>query len=205
MRDHETLLSIWKLILPGLLGASALQLSLQCDRLIAGFIGDSAAASLYFSERLVYLPVGIFAVSFATVANTELSRFAAAGHYDDLTAMLMKTIRILDTAFDHGEMQTLIRLEYFHNGDIYIAKGIGTGPLDAAQAALEDELGIHIRIKDYSEHSLTEGSAAEAVSYIELQDQESNKTAFGVGRSSNTMVAQMRALFSAVNRLQLVR
>lgn len=117
----------------------------------------------------------------------------------------MKTIRILDTAFDHGEMQTLIRLEYFHNGDIYIAKGIGTGPLDAAQAALEDELGIHIRIKDYSEHSLTEGSAAEAVSYIELQDQESGKTAFGVGRSSNTMVAQMRALFSAVNRLQLVR
>ena len=95
MRDRETLLSIWKLILPGLLGASALQLSLQCDRLIAGFIGDFAAASLYFSERLVYLPVGIFAVSFATVANTELSRFAAAGHYDDLTAMLMKTIRIL--------------------------------------------------------------------------------------------------------------
>lgn len=117
----------------------------------------------------------------------------------------MKTIKILDTAFDHGEMQTLIRLEYLHNGDIYIAKGIGTGPLDAAQAALEAELGIHIRIKDYSEHSLTEGSAAEAVTYIELQDQESGKTAFGVGRSSNTMVAQMRALFSAVNRLQLVR
>ena len=32
---------------------------------------------------------------FATVANTELSRFAAAGRYADLTAMLAKTIRIL--------------------------------------------------------------------------------------------------------------
>ncbi len=95
IRDRETLLSIWKLVLPGLLGASALQLSLQCDRLVAGFIGDYAASSLYYSERLVYLPVGIFAVSFATVANTELSRFAAAGNYDELTAMLEKTIRIL--------------------------------------------------------------------------------------------------------------
>ena len=95
MRDRETLLSIWKLVLPGLLGASALQLSLQCDRLVAGFIGDYAPSSLYYSERLVYLPVGIFAVSFATVANTELSRFAAAGNYDELTAMLTKTIRIL--------------------------------------------------------------------------------------------------------------
>ena len=95
VRDGETLLSIWRLVLPGLLGASALQLSLQCDRLVAGFIGDYAASSLYYSERLVYLPVGIFAVSFATVANTELSRFAAAGNYDELTAMLEKTIRIL--------------------------------------------------------------------------------------------------------------
>ena len=95
LRDRETLLSIWKLILPGLLGASALQLSLQCDRIVAGLIGDYAASSLYYSERLVYLPVGIFAVSFATVANTELSRFAATGNHGDLTAMLEKTIRIL--------------------------------------------------------------------------------------------------------------
>ena len=95
VRDRETLLSIWKLVLPGLLGASALQVSLQCDRLVAGFVGDYAVSSLYYSERLVYLPVGIFAVSFATVANTELSRFAAAGNYDELTAMLTKTIRIL--------------------------------------------------------------------------------------------------------------
>ena len=95
LRDHETLLSIWKLVLPGLLGASALQLSLLCDRWVAMLIGDYATSSIHFSDRLVYLPVGIFAVSFATVANTEMSRFAAAGNYDELTAMLTKTVRIL--------------------------------------------------------------------------------------------------------------
>lgn len=95
MRDRGTLISIWKLVLPGLLGAGALQLSLLCDRGVAGLIGDYALPSLHYSDRLVFLPVGIFAVSFATVANTELSRFAAAGNYDDLTALLMKTVRIL--------------------------------------------------------------------------------------------------------------
>ena len=95
LRDTETLKSIWKLILPGLLGAGALQVSLLCDRWVGGMIGDYAVPSLYYSDRLVFLPIGIFAVSFATVANTELSRFAAAGRYDDLTAMLAKTIRIL--------------------------------------------------------------------------------------------------------------
>lgn len=95
LKDTETLKSIWKLILPGLLGAGALQLSLLCDRGVAGLIGDYAASSLYFSDRLVFLPIGVFAVSFATVANTELSRFAAAGNYDDLTSLLEKTIRIL--------------------------------------------------------------------------------------------------------------
>jgi putative peptidoglycan lipid II flippase len=95
VRDTETLKSIWKLILPGLLGAGALQLSLLCDRAVAGLVGDYAASSLYFSDRLVFLPIGIFAVSFATVANTELSRYAATGKYDELTSMLEKTIRIL--------------------------------------------------------------------------------------------------------------
>ena len=95
VKDTETLKSIWKLILPGLLGAGALQVSLLCDRGVAGLIGDYAASSLYFSDRLVFLPIGIFAVSFATVANTELSRFAAAGNYDELTSLLEKTIRIL--------------------------------------------------------------------------------------------------------------
>ena len=46
IKDAETLKSIWKLVLPGLLGAGALQLSLLCDRGVAGLIGDYALPSL---------------------------------------------------------------------------------------------------------------------------------------------------------------
>ena len=95
MKDTETLKSIWKLVLPGLLGAGALQLSLLCDRGVAGLIGDYALPSLHYSDRLVFLPIGIFAVSFATVANTELSRYAGTGNYEELTSLLEKTVRLL--------------------------------------------------------------------------------------------------------------
>lgn len=120
IKDTETLKSIWKLVLPGLLGAGALQLSLLCDRGVAGLIGDYALPSLYFSDRLVFLPIGIFAVSFATVANTELSRFAGAGNYAELTSMLEKTIRLLlfvsvpFAAFMLCFPENIIRLFYQH-------------------------------------------------------------------------------------------
>ncbi|MDO4266430.1 MAG: 2-isopropylmalate synthase [Eubacteriales bacterium] len=111
------------------------------------------------------------------------------------------SIGIIDTAFDHGERQTLVDLSFLDHGKTVKTRGLGTGPLDAAQLALEEELHVQMRIMDYSEHSLTSGSSADAVAYVQLLDQESGRIAFGVGRSSNTMKASIRGLFSAVNRL----
>ena len=110
-------------------------------------------------------------------------------------------IGIADTAFDHGERQTLIKLRFSVYGEERELSGLGNGPLDAAQQALEEELHVRMRILDYYEHALSAGSTAEAVAYIQLLDQESGRIAFGVGRSSNTMRASIRGLFSAVNRL----
>lgn len=111
------------------------------------------------------------------------------------------SISIVDTAFDHGERQTLINLSYLNHGRLVQVKGLGTGPLDAAQAAIEENLGVQMRIMDYSEHALTSGSSADAVAYVQLLNQATGEIAFGVGRSSNTMKASIRGLFSAINRL----
>ncbi len=110
-------------------------------------------------------------------------------------------ISITDTAFDHGERQTLIKLRFLLRGEEEEFAGLGNGPLDAAQQALEEALHVRMRILDYTEHALSAGSTADAVAYIQLLDQDSGRIAFGVGRSSNTMKASIRGLFSAVNRL----
>ena len=80
-------------------------------------------------------------------------------------------------------------------------EGVGNGPIDAIQKGLENELGIEIRVLDYSEHALTSGSGAQAASYIHLMDVKTGKVTYGVGISSNITRASFRGIFSAVNRL----
>ncbi len=94
-RDTETIRSLFFLALPGIIGASALQLSLIADRLIAGWIGAYAPSALYYSERLVYLPIGVFAFAFQTVSLSEMSRAAAKEDYRDMVGMMMFSLRNL--------------------------------------------------------------------------------------------------------------
>lgn len=94
-RDFETIRMILKLALPGIVGASALQISLIVDRAVSGWIGDYAPASLYFSERLVYLPIGVFAFAFGTVSVSEMARTAVKEDFSGMIGMLMFSLRNL--------------------------------------------------------------------------------------------------------------
>src|SRR5215469_9602668 len=76
-------------------------------------------------------------------------------------------------------------------------EGIGNGPISAFCAAL-GSVGIGVRVLDYAEHALTEGTDAQAASYVECQID--GKTFWGVGVDTNTATASMRAILSAVNR-----
>ena len=93
MRDHETLLSIWKLILPGLLGASALQLSLQCDRLIAGFIGTMVLMFVSTSLSGLFIVAGklrqFFYWQLAYAVTTFLSVWLGGLLFDSMEALLI--------------------------------------------------------------------------------------------------------------------
>jgi len=57
------------------------------------------------------------------------------------------------------------------------------------------------KVLDYSEHALNAGADSKAVSYIHLLDEESGRSSYGVGVSSNITRSSIRALFAAVNRL----
>ena len=109
--------------------------------------------------------------------------------------------QIHDTETADGDFATLGTGTYTNHGMEKTFEGIGNGPIDAMQKGLEKELGIEIRVLDYSEHALTSGSGAEAASYIHLMDVKSGKVTYGVGISSNITRASFRGIFSAVNRL----
>ena len=106
------------------------------------------------------------------------------------------------TDFESGDQFTTVSVvTYSDHGETKQFEGVGNGPIDAVKRGLEEELGISIKVLDYSEHALTSGSGAQAASYIHLLDVKTGRATYGVGISSNITRASIRGIFSAVNRL----
>lgn len=111
--------------------------------------------------------------------------------------------RFEDLSDTDSDFDTLAVVTYTDHGTEKTYEATGNGPIDAVQRGLIKELDIKIKVLDYSEHALGEGSNAQAAAYVHLLDTESGKVSFGVGISSNITRASIRAVFSAVNRLIL--
>ncbi len=110
--------------------------------------------------------------------------------------------RIEDIA-DRDEASTKAEVVYTNAGEERTFTAIGNGPIDAVQRGLMEELGIEIKVLDYTEHALSGGAGAQAAAYIHMLDAKSGRVTYGVGVSSNITRASIRAIFSALNRLEL--
>ena len=77
------------MVLPGFLGAGALQISFLLDRLLALCLGNHAVPALFYSDRIVFLSIGVFAVSMGGVLLPDMSKLAAKND----TAAMGDTLR----------------------------------------------------------------------------------------------------------------
>jgi putative peptidoglycan lipid II flippase len=77
--DHAGVRKIGRLILPALFGVSVAQINLLVDTLIASFLATGSVSWLYFSDRLVEFPLGVFGIALATVILPSLSQQYARG------------------------------------------------------------------------------------------------------------------------------
>lgn len=102
-----------------------------------------------------------------------------------------------------SQFDTRVTIVYTDHGAEKTFEAVGNGPIDAAKRGLQEELNIDIKILDYEEHALQSGSNSQAAAYIHLLDVDSGRVTYGVGVSSNITRASVRAIFSAVNRLEL--
>jgi len=64
---------VGRLMLPGVVGSSMAQVSLLLDTLIASFLATGSIAWLYFADRLMEFPLGVFSIALATVILPGLS------------------------------------------------------------------------------------------------------------------------------------
>jgi putative peptidoglycan lipid II flippase len=65
---------ILKLMLPAIFGSSVAQINLLLDTIIASFLVSGSVSWLYYSDRLVEFPLGVFGIALATVILPNLSQ-----------------------------------------------------------------------------------------------------------------------------------
>lgn len=68
---------LW-LMAPAMFGVSVSQINLMLDTILASFLPTGSVSWLYYSDRLVELPLGVFGIALATVIMPSLSRLHAA-------------------------------------------------------------------------------------------------------------------------------
>ena len=135
------------------------------------------------------------------VAPEQIMDEFRANYLDRKEPMHFKKCQITDKEYEGGAFATVAILTFTDHDTECTVEGVGNGPIDAVQRAIEEALGIEIRVLDYNEHALRSGSGAQAASYIHLMDVKSGRATYGVGISSNITRASIRGIFSAVNRL----
>jgi len=94
-RLHEGVQRIKTLMIPALFGVSVSQINLLLDTVIATFLVSGSVTWLYFSDRLVELPLGIFGIAIATVVLPSLSRKHAEKSHEEFTVTLDWALRIV--------------------------------------------------------------------------------------------------------------
>jgi len=86
---------IMKLMLPGIIGSSVAQINLLFDTLIASFLVAGSVSWLYYSDRLVEFPLGVFAIALSTVILPSLSRSHATDSLQEFSRTVDWGLRLV--------------------------------------------------------------------------------------------------------------
>jgi len=92
---HPGVRRIGRLMLPAILGSSVAQINLIVDRVIASFLVTGSISWLYYSDRLLEFPLGIFAIALATVILPGLSQRHAEKSMAEFSATLDWALKLV--------------------------------------------------------------------------------------------------------------
>ncbi|MCD4812495.1 murein biosynthesis integral membrane protein MurJ [bacterium] len=86
---------IIKLMIPAIAGLSVTQINLFINTIIASFLMEGAVTYLYYGNRIMQLPLGVFGVAIATALLPLTSKHIARGEKDQFIETLSFGMRLL--------------------------------------------------------------------------------------------------------------
>lgn len=91
---HPGLKRIGMLVLPVIFGSAIYQVNQLVGTLLASLLREGSVSFLYYADRLVQFPLGVFAIAISTAVLPSLSREAAAGDITGLKGTLSHALRL---------------------------------------------------------------------------------------------------------------
>ena len=91
--NHPGIKKIIFLMIPSIIGISVDQINTFVDTICASFLGDGSITALYYSARLMQLPLAIFGLALATVSLPMMSKSVAVKNIGELKETLNLSVR----------------------------------------------------------------------------------------------------------------
>ena len=91
---HPALKKIGMLMLPTIFGSAIYQINQLIGTLLASLLEEGSVSYLYYADRLVQFPLGVFAIAISTAVLPSLSREAAKGDIYKLKQTLSHALRL---------------------------------------------------------------------------------------------------------------
>jgi putative peptidoglycan lipid II flippase len=92
---HPGLRQMGRLLIPTLIGSAVYQLNIFIGTILASLLAKGSVSFLYYADRVVELPLGVFAIAVGTATLPSLSEQAAKGSFDDLKKTLSFSLRLI--------------------------------------------------------------------------------------------------------------
>lgn len=168
--------------------------------------GKGGVAYLLESEFGISLPKDLQR-EFGPIANDEVDRLGREVTASELKAMFWREyvdrtapwqLQGFETESRDGIVKCKAKLS--RNGKPLEISGEGNGPLAALVHGLGKNGVPRFEICNYSEHALSSGEEAAAISYIQIKFAD-GKTRWGAGVDTNIELASVKAVLNALNRV----
>jgi putative peptidoglycan lipid II flippase len=93
--SHAGVRRSMRLMLPAIFGSSVAQINVLVGGIIASMLGVGKISLLYYSDRLMEFPLGLFGIALATVTLPFLSRQFANGLHDEFSATIDWSMKLV--------------------------------------------------------------------------------------------------------------
>lgn len=95
MPSHPAVKRIGLLMAPAVFGSAIYQLNQFIGTLLASLLSEGSVSWLYYADRLVQFPLGVFAIAMSTAALPSLSKQAADNDMDGFSETLSHALRLV--------------------------------------------------------------------------------------------------------------